>query len=387
MPSPSPRLFRPLTLRGTTFRNRTAISPMCMYSAEDGMAGDFHMVHLGKFALGGAGLVIAEATAVSAVGRISYSDLGLWKDCQIPPLSRVTRFIELNGAVPGIQLNHAGRKAAGTPPWDGGGALTEEDRRRGFAPWRLVAPSALAADGWPAPAELSQAEIGSIIDEWVAAARRAVAAGFRVIEVHGGHGYLVHQFLSAISNRRTDCYGGNIHGRARFAVELCAALRSAIPDDMPLFCRLSAMDGAEGGWTMQDTVTVAKALAMVGADLIDCSSGGMAGATPTRAVPRGLGFQVPYAAQVRREANIATLAVGLILTAAQAEAIIAEHAADLIGIGREALFNPNWPLHAALALGIDHSGWPLAYRGWLERRAETLEKINVMRRYDEELHS
>lgn len=370
-----PLLFQPFELRGVRTRNRVAVSPMCQYTAVDGMAGDYHLAHLGRFALGGAGIVFVEATAVTAAGRISHCDVGLYDDAHVAPLARVAAFLREWGAVPAIQLSHAGRKASGQTAWEGAGPLGAADAARGFAPWPTIAPSASAADGWPMPSEMSAADIAANIDDWVEAARRAVAAGFRIIEIHGGHGYLVHQFLSPVSNLRADGYGGPLRARMRFALELAEALRAAIPDDLGLFFRVSALDGSGGGWSIDDTVALAAALKARGVDAIDCSSGGMTAPTPTRVIPRRHGFQVPYAAAVRRGAGIPAMAVGLILDPEHAEQILQEGDADLVAVGREALFDPNWPLHAELTLTQRFQSWPLPSRGWLERRHVTLASL------------
>jgi 2,4-dienoyl-CoA reductase-like NADH-dependent reductase (Old Yellow Enzyme family) len=374
---PSPRLFQPFELRGVTTRNRITVSPMCQYSATNGIVGDYHLVHLGRFALGGAGIICVEATAVAAAGRISHADVGLYDDAQIAPLTRVTRFLKEWGAVPAVQLSHAGRKASGHTAWDGAGPLGTEDEARGSKPWPTMAPSAHPAEGWPMPREMSLNDIGANIEDWAAAARRAVAAGFEIIEVHGGHGYLVHQFLSPVSNLRTDDYGGSLRNRMRFALELTERLRAVIPGDCALIFRCSALDGSGGGWSMEDTVTLAAELKRRGVDAIDCSSGGMTAPTPTRVVPRGYGFQVPYAAAVKRGAGIPTMAVGLILEPGHAERILEDGDADLIAVGREALFDPNWPLHAELALSGGFDSWPLPVRGWLERRNATLASLDL----------
>lgn len=277
--------------------------------------------------------------------------------------------------MPAIQLSHAGRKAASRPPWEGATALDESDAARDCPPWPLIGPSAIAADGWTTPAAMSIGDIGDNISAWADAARRAVQAGFKIVEIHAGHGYLVHQFLSPVSNLRTDGYGGALEGRMRFALELAEAVRAAMPDDLPLFFRVSALDGSGGGWSMDDTVTLSRELHRRGVDVIDCSSGGMTAPTPTRVVPRGLGFQVPFAAEVRKRTDAMSMAVGLILEPHQAEAILQAGDADLIAIGREALSDPNWPLHATLALGGRFETWPLQYRGWMERRAATLAAL------------
>ena len=374
MPS-RPRLFTPLALRGVTLKNRIVISPMCQYSAVDGHANDWHLVHLGRFALGGAGMVFTEATAVEARGRITHGDLGLWEDGQIAGLSRVADFLRAHGAVPAIQLAHAGRKASMQRPWHGNGPLDERDRARGDLPWQVVAPSALPLDeGWLVPHELSLAEIAALQDAWRHAARRALAAGFDVLEMHSAHGYLGHEFLSPLSNRRGDRYGGDLAGRMRFTLETAAAVREVWPQDKPLFVRVSSVDGLEGGWTIEDTVTLARELAACGVDVVDCSSGGLAGSATAARVKRGPGFQVPFAERVRREAGVKTMAVGLILEAQQAEAILEADQADLIAIGREALYDPSWALHAEAALGLqgEFESWPVQSGWWLERRRRSM---------------
>lgn len=371
----SPALFEPLTLRGVTARNRIAVSPMCQYSAVDGIAGDFHLTHLGRFALGGAGIVFVEATAVTAQGRISHADVGLYSDGHVEPLRRITAFLKEWGAVAAVQLSHAGRKASGQTAWDGAGPLGPEDAARGQRPWETIAPSALAAEGWPMPREMSRDDIRANIEDWAAAARRAVAAGFDIVEIHGGHGYLVHQFLSPVSNLRRDAYGGPLGNRMRFALELAEALRAVVPDDRALMFRCSALDGSGGGWSLEDTVALSSELGRRGVDAIDCSSGGMTAPTPTRVIPRDYGFQVPYAAEVKRGSGLPTMTVGLIVDPHHAERILRDGDADLVALGREALFNPNWPLHAELVLGGGFDAWPLPFRGWLERRETTLASL------------
>ena len=374
MPS-RPRLFTPLALRGVTLKNRIVISPMCQYSAVDGHANDWHLVHLGRFALGGAAMVFTEATAVEARGRITHGDLGLWEDGQIPGLARVAGFLRAHGAVPAIQLAHAGRKASMQRPWHGNGPLDERDRARGDLAWQVVAPSALPLDeGWLVPHELSLAEIAALQNAWREAARRALAAGFDVLEMHSAHGYLGHEFLSPLSNRRGDRYGGDLAGRMRFTLETAAAVREVWPQDKPLFVRVSSVDGLEGGWTIEDTVVLARELAARGVDVIDCSSGGLAGSATAARVKRGPGFQVPYAERVRREAGVKTMAVGLILEAQQAEAILEADQADLIAVGREALYDPSWALHAEAALGLqgEFESWPVQAGWWLERRRRSM---------------
>jgi 2,4-dienoyl-CoA reductase-like NADH-dependent reductase (Old Yellow Enzyme family) len=349
------RLFSPLRLRGVEFRNRIGVSPMCQYSAVDGLATDWHFVHLGSRAVGGAGLVVVEATAVNAEGRISPADLGLWNDRQTEGLARCAGFIEAEGAVAGVQLAHAGRKASTAPPWTGGGYLDVAE-----GGWRpLVAPSAIAfRPGAPVPVALSTAGIAQVVEAFAAAARRARAAGFRVVEIHAAHGYLLHEFLSPLSNRRTDEYGGSFENRTRIVRETVAAVRAEWPAELPLFVRVSATDWAEGGWDVEQSVALARELAAHGVDLIDCSSGGL---VPGARIPVGPGYQVGFAERVRREAGIATAAVGLIQDAAQAEQILNAEAADLVLLARQLLRDPYWPLHAARELGVPIT-WPAQYQ-------------------------
>ena len=369
----TPLLFTPRTVRGVQFRNRIVISPMCQYSAKDGFAGDWHLVHLGKFAQGGAGLVFTEATAVEADGRITHGDLGLWSDAQVEPLARIAAFLKSHGSVPGMQLAHAGRKASMQRPWHGNGPIDDSDRTRGEDVWNIVAPSAIPMDaGWLMPHELTIEEIERLQQSWRAAARRAHAAGFEVIEMHCAHGYLGHEFLSPLSNKRTDRYGGDLRGRMRFVLELAEALRDAWPEQKPLFARVSSVDGIDGGWTLDDTVTLARELKARGVDVIDCSSGGLMGSATAARIKRGPGFQVPYAERVRAEAGIDTMTVGLIIEPAQAEEILERGQADLIAIGREALYNPNWALHAQMALAGpgQFENWPVQYGWWLDKRQQ-----------------
>jgi 2,4-dienoyl-CoA reductase-like NADH-dependent reductase (Old Yellow Enzyme family) len=347
-------LFSPLALRGVTLRNRIGVSPMCQYSAVDGRAGDWHLVHYGGFASGGAGLVVVEASAVEARGRISEADLGLWDDAQVEPLARVVRFVEGQGAVPAVQLAHAGRKASVRVPWDQAGA----PRLPGAGGWAVVGPSPVPfADGHATPAALDEAGLRGVVEAFGAAARRAVAAGFRAVEVHAAHGYLLHQFLSPLSNQRTDGYGGDFAGRTRLAREVVAAVRAVVPHAMPVLVRVSATDWVEGGWTPEETVALARDLAGLGVDLVDCSSGGL---VPFAKVPVAPGYQVGFAERVRREARVASAAVGMITTPAQAEAIVASGQADLVLLAREFLRDPHFPLRAAAALQAE-GPWPRQY--------------------------
>ncbi|HET9599515.1 MAG TPA: NADH:flavin oxidoreductase/NADH oxidase [Anaeromyxobacteraceae bacterium] len=334
-------LLDPLTLRDVALRNRVAVSPMCQYSAVDGRAGDWHLVHLGSRAVGGAGLVVFEATAVEARGRISPADLGLWEDAQAEPLARVLRFVESQGAVGCLQLAHAGRKASVRAPWDEGGAPLSPEA----GGWPVVGPSAIPfAPGHPLPEPLDGAGIAQVTRAFVDAARRALGAGFRMIELHLAHGYLAHQFLSPLSNRREDGYGGPLAHRTRLAREVTAAVREVWPERLPLLARVSATDWVEGGWTPDETVELARALSALGVDLVDVSPGGT---SPTAKVPVGPGYQTAFAERVRREAGVATGAVGMITSPEQADHILRTGQADLVLLAREMLRDPYWALHAA----------------------------------------
>jgi 2,4-dienoyl-CoA reductase-like NADH-dependent reductase (Old Yellow Enzyme family) len=339
-------LFTPLTIREVTFRNRIAVSPMCQYSSQDGFASDWHLVHLGSRAVGGAGLVMTEAAAVEARGRISPYDLGVWKDSHIEFLSRIARFVRQQGAVPGIQLAHAGRKASVRRPWEGGDPVPPGGGDDGG--WQPVAPSAVPfRPNDPVPAALSRDEIQAVQRAFAAAAARALEAGFQVVEIHGAHGYLIHEFLSPLANRRQDEYGGSLENRMRFALETAAAVRAAWPEKLPLFQRISATDWAEGGWTPEESIDLARRLRALGVDLIDCSSGGQ---VVQQQIPLRPGYQVPFAESIRRETGILTGAVGLITTPQQAAAIIDQGQADMVLLAREFLRDPYFPLHAARAL-------------------------------------
>lgn len=349
----SSSLFSPLTLRSVTFSNRIGISPMCQYSSEDGYANDWHLVHLGARAQGGAGAVILEASAVEPEGRISIADLGIWKDEHVEGLARIVRFLHGQGVRAGIQLAHAGRKASMSAPFGGERLLSPEE-----GGWQTVAPSAAPfSSSTSTPQALDAAGIRRVIDAFAAAARRAEQAGFDFVEIHGAHGYLLHQFLSPLANRRTDSYGGSLENRARLTLEVTEAVRAAWPAQLPLFVRLSATDWAEGGWTADETVELAKLLKARGVDMIDVSTGGL---IPNAKIPVAPGFQVPFAERVRSEAGIATAAVGLITEAAQAEAIVGEGKADLVLVARASLHDAYWSLHVAEELGVEAS-WPKQY--------------------------
>ena len=347
-------LFTPIDFRGVTLRNRIVVSPMCQYSCVDGFATDWHLVHLGTRAVGGAALVIAEATAVSPEGRISPFDLGIWTDEHIEPLARATRFVVAQNAVAGIQLAHAGRKASMDAPFHGGGPLDES--QGGWRP--IFAPSADAfSPRYHVPVALSVEEIHRVVGDFRRAAIRAHAAGFHVIELHGAHGYLLHEFLSPLSNARTDEYGGSFENRVRFVLEVVDAVRSVWPDELPLFFRLSATDYAAGGWDIEQSVALSRLLGAHGVDLVDCSSGGnVSGAK----IPLGPGYQVPFAERIRRDAGIATGAVGLITEPEQAAEIVQSGKADVVVLARELLRDPYWPLRAAKQLGAEIT-WPKQY--------------------------
>jgi len=346
-------LFQPLRLRETTLRSRIAVSPMCQYSAREGRPTDWHLVHLGSRAVGGAGLVIAEACAVLPEGRITPDDTGLWSDAHAEAWAPITRFIADQGAVPAVQLAHAGRKASTEAPWHGGGPAGE-----GARGWRPVGPSPLPfAEGYPVPRELSTDEITAVVGAFRDAARRAERAGFEVVEIHMAHGYLLHQFLSPLTNRRTDEYGGSLENRMRLPLEVARAVREAFPVERPIFARISATDWVEGGWDLEQSVALARALRETGVDLVDCSSGGL---VPHAKVPLAPGYQVPFAEAIRERAGVMTGAVGLITEPAQAEAIVAGGKADLVLLARQLLRDPYWPLHAAQALGVEVP-WPNQY--------------------------
>ncbi len=347
------QLFDPLPIRGITLQNRIVVSPMCQYSSDDGFANDWHLVHLGGRAVGGASLVFTEATAVTPEGRITSEDLGIWKDAHIEFLSRIARFVAGQGVVPGMQLAHAGRKASTQRPWEGANAVPIEK-----GGWEPLAPSAVAySDHYAMPRAMSKEEIRGIVDAFAQAARRALEAGFRILEIHGAHGYLMHEFFSPLSNFRTDEYGGSFENRTRIAREVVTAVRKQMPDNLPLFIRISATDWKEGGWDVDQSVELAKQLKLLGVDLVDCSSAAL---VPDQKIVAGPGFQVPFAERIRREAKVMTGAVGLIETKEQVSEILANEKADLVFMAREFLRDPYWPLRAARELKQPMS-WPAQY--------------------------
>ncbi|WP_102125038.1 NADH:flavin oxidoreductase/NADH oxidase [Deinococcus planocerae] len=341
-----PLLLTPLKLRSLTLPNRAVVSPMCMYSAQNGLANDFHLTHLGQFALGGAGLIFTEATAVSPEGRISPEDLGLWTDEQIVPLGHITDFVHRFGGLIGVQLAHAGRKASTSAPWRGRGAVPAE-----AGGWPVIGPGEEAYnDAYPHPTAMTPDDIRRVTADFAAAARRAQMAGFDAVEIHAAHGYLLHQFLSPLANARADEYGGSFENRTRFLLEVVRAVRAAWPMHLPLFVRLSATDWAPGGWDADQTVTLARTLCFEGVDVLDVSSGGL---TPAQQITPGPLYQAPFAARVRREVpDLLTMAVGLIDTPAQAEGVLQEGAADLVALGRPFLRDPHWPQRAAREFGL-----------------------------------
>lgn len=373
------RLFSPFTLGGVTLPNRIVIAPMQMYEAEDGFANDWHLAHLGRFAIARAGLVFTEVLCVEPRGRSTYRDCGIWKDEHIAPLARVAALLRRCGSVPGAQIGHCGPKAARQKPWDGLRPLGPEDAVRGEPPWTPVASTAEpSADGYHVPAALTLAEIAAVVDMFGQGARRVAAAGFDVLDIHAAHGYLIHSFLSPIANKRSDAYGGDRQGRMRFALEIAEAVRAHFPRPKPILFRLSCIDRIDSGWDMADTLVLAAELRARGIDAIDCSSGGIRGANSLAVFDKiggpPPGYQVPFAAEIRGKLGMPTMAVGLITEPTHAEDILAQGQADLVAIGREALYDPNWPLHAAIALAGKRDNqrqfgyWPPNYGWWLQYR-------------------
>lgn len=346
-------LFKPLKIRGAEFKNRIFVSPMCQYSSKDGMPNDWHIVHLGSRAVGGAALVMTEATAVSPEGRISAADTGIWNDDQAEAFKIITHFIKEHGSLPGIQIAHAGRKASTLVPWEGKGKIPPEK-----GGWQTLAPSGLPFDeDYPLPKEMTDKDIRSVTEQFKLAAERAVYAGFDVIEIHMAHGYLIHEFLSPLSNKRSGKYGGDIENRMRLPIEIADAVRSVIPDGMPLFARISVTDWVEGGWDLEHSIELSGKLKAMGVDLIDCSSGGL---VPSVKIPVKPDYQIPFSEAIKKNAGVFTGGVGLITEPEQAEKIIFEGKADAVSLGREFLRDPYWPLHAAEVLNADIN-WPSQY--------------------------
>lgn len=374
------KLFEPITLRNITIRNRLALPPMCQYVAKDGLVNPYHLVHYGKFALGGFGLIIVEATAVSPEGRITHGDLGLWSDTQIEGLANIAQFIKEQGATPAIQLAHAGPKASTQRPQNGDGPLTEVDFAKGDLAWPVISASALPADeGYLVPTALDKEGIKQLKQNFVDAAKRALKAGFEIIELHSAHGYLLNSFLSPLTNQRTDEYGGNLTNRMRLPLEITQELRAIWPEDKPLFVRISAVDGSKKGTPLEESVIFTQELAKLGVDVIDCSSGGIG--NPYE-YPSGYSHQVPFAEQIKQQANIKTMAVGMIVDAHQAEAIITSNQADLVAIGREALKQPNFPFFAEQTLGsanpeMPFDNWPPQTGWWLNRRERKIKQLGA----------
>lgn len=348
------KLFSPIKIRDIELKNRIVVSPMCQYSSVNGEPNNWHLVHLGSRAVGGAGLIFTEATAVSPEGRISPDDAGIWNDKQAELYKQITSFIKSQNAVPGIQLAHAGRKASTFSPWKGTGKVEAEN-----GGWQTLAPSGIPfTDNFPDPKEMDEKDIQLVIKQFVQAAERSVKAGFEVIELHMAHGYLVHEFLSPISNHRTDKFGGSLENRCRFAIEIAKSVRKVVPEGMPLFARISATDWVEGGWDIEQSVQLSKWLKDAGVDLIDCSSGGNVAKVQ---IPLGPGYQIPFAQKIRQEADILTGGVGLITSPEQAEHIIVTSQADLVLLAREMLRDPYWAMHAAKKLNVDLTDFPKQY--------------------------
>ena len=370
----TPLLFTPLTLRGLTLKNRVVVAPMHQYAGVKGFPTDWHLMNAGRYAAGGAGLVIVESTKIERRGCGTVGDLGLWDDAFIPQFARIVDLIHLSGAAAGIQLGHSGRKSRTGRPWEGGKPLRASADIDDWDGWQLVAPSALPADsGSPVPHALTLAEIGEVVERWGKAAARAQRAGFDVVEIHGAHGFLIHQFLSPRANQRTDAYGGSDENRMRFALEVAESVRANWPDDKPLFMRLSVDDDA--GWSPAHSVELARLLKQRGVDVIDCSAGGIL-ARPVSSAPIGYGYQVPFARAVKRDAGVASMAVGLIVHHDQAERILQSGDADLIALAREMLYNPNWAMDAAQKMGLDGFAMvPPAYGWWLGKRGASVPDL------------
>jgi 2,4-dienoyl-CoA reductase-like NADH-dependent reductase (Old Yellow Enzyme family) len=348
------KLFSPIKIQNIELKNRIVVSPMCQYSSINGFPSDWHLVHLGSRAVGGAGLILTEATAVSPEGRISPDDAGIWNEEQVNAYKKITSFIKSQNSVSGIQLAHAGRKASTYSPWKGSGEVKVEN-----GGWITLAPSPIPfSENFPHPKEMSEEDVQLVIDQFTKAAKRSIEAGFEVIELHFAHGYLVHEFYSPISNKRKDKYGGNLENRCRFAIEIAKSVRETIPDGTPLFARISSTDWVENGWDINQSIQIAKGLKEVGVDLIDCSSGGN---VSNAKIPAGPSYQIPFAEKIKKEVKILTGGVGLITTAEQAEEIISSEKADIVLLAREMLRDPYWALHAAKKLNVDLTDWPKQY--------------------------
>lgn len=376
----TPLLFTPFRLRQLETRNRVVISPMCQYSARDGLASDWHMVHLGQFAMGGAGIVFTEAAAVEERGRITHGDLGIWREDQARAIRSVVDFIKAHGAVPAIQLAHAGRKGSARPPWQAAVALDATDAAENRPPWETVAPSAFAFEPTAAmPRALAADEMPALITAWRTAAARARDVGFEAVEVHAAHGYLIHQFLSSLSNRRNDAWGGDLARRMRLLLEIVEAVRAEWPTDRPMFVRLSVADEADPEWTLADVLTLVGELSARGVDVIDCSSGGIGKSGYAIRGRHIVGYQIGLAEQVRRASRMTCMAVGLITNGRQAEDVLRAGQADLVAVGREALVDPFWARHAAADLGFDDSfkTWPRQYGWWLDKRAQSMRRVGA----------
>ena len=374
-----PLLFTPIKLKSVTARNRIVASPMCQYASQDGAPNDWQLAHLGRLAIGGCGIVFGEETGVEARGRKTYTCAGIWDDAHIPAYRRINDFLRAYDAVPAIQLGHAGRKASCHDAIKNWVPLTDADAADGLPPWQAIAPSAIPqTPDHPVPKAMSEEDMADVIAAFAAAARRSLAAGYDILEIHGAHGYLLHQFLSPLTNTRNDAFGGPRENRMRFPLEVARATRAAWPDDKPLFYRISAVDGQGGMWNIEDSICFARALKDEGVDMIDCSSGGIVGSASMSTVPRLPAFQVPFSERVRNEAGIGTMAVGLITEAQQAEAILRKGQADLIAIARELMWYADWPAHAAKALGLDdHRFMPERYAHRLRLRdAQAAMPIN-----------
>ncbi|RAI64813.1 NADH:flavin oxidoreductase/NADH oxidase [Pseudomonas fluorescens] len=371
------KLFEPLTLRGVTLPNRFVLSPMCQYSAKNGFVNDYHLAHYGRFALGGFGLVMVEATGVSPEARITHGDLGIWDDAHIEGLARIAAFAKAHGSIPGIQIGHAGPKASIQRAFEGDGPLDERDFSRGELAWQVVSPSSRpVAEGWLVPTALDAQGIAKVKADFSAAARRALFAGFEALELHCAHGFLLNAFMSPLTNDRTDEYGGSFENRIRLPLEIARELREIWPQDKPLFVRISAVDGRRDGWTIENSVAFASELERIGIDIVDCSSGGIG----SYEHPNGYGYQVPFAEQIRRQTNLGTMAVGLIVDPYQAEAIAESGQADLVALGREALRDPHFPLHAQRVLEavdpkLPYSDWNIQAGWWLNGRESRLRRL------------